>query len=391
MSSNSKRLMIIYEIGKIIEIFLGPFFTAYIFKISTNSITIVSLYNIFSYFIIAFLAVLLGIFIKNRNEMLVFRLGMISQFFQLLIVVFLGKKIVKYIWIAALISGLATITYYLPHNLFSSILVPNKEKKEYSVYKNMLTSLVRVVIPIVFGAIISENSFEKTAIIVLILSIIQILVSFKLEYKKSHDKPKHFKLIENYKKLRKNKNVMELFKTTLYFGMTADGALKTSITLLIIIAFKKDFSLGIITSLIYILSIFSSYLCKKIIETKKIKIAIYISGLIPLLSTIILLFITNKITIVGYNIIYAFFIQIITVIKEVKTLKITDSSTINDSNRTEVYVLIELFLGIGRIISYVLLLIVGLLNSILLLKILIIFLSLCILFSGIHLIKIDID
>ena len=391
MSSNSKRLMIIYEIGKIIEIFLGPFFTAYIFKISTNSITIVSLYNIFSYFIIAFLAVLLGIFIKNRNEMLVFRLGMISQFFQLLIVVFLGKKIVKYIWIAALISGLATITYYLPHNLFSSILVPNKEKKEYSVYKNMLTSLVRVVIPIVFGAIISENSFEKTAIIVLILSIIQILVSFKLEYKKSHDKPKHFKLIENYKKLRKNKNVMELFKTTLYFGMTADGALKTSIILLIIIAFKKDFSLGIITSLIYILSIFSSYLCKKIIETKKIKIAIYISGLIPLLSTIILLFITNKITIVGYNIIYAFFIQIITVIKEVKTLKITDSSTINDSNRTEVYVLIELFLGIGRIISYVLLLIVGLLNSILLLKILIIFLSLCILFSGIHLIKIDID
>ena len=391
MSSNSKRLIIIYEIGKIIEIFLGPFFTAYIFKISTNSITIVSLYNIFSYFIIAFLAVLLGIFIKNRNEMIVFRLGMISQFFQLLIVVFLGKRIVKYIWIAALISGLATITYYLPHNLFSSILVPNKEKKEYSVYKNMLTSLVRVVIPIVFGAIISENSFEKTAIIVLILSIIQILASFKLEYKKSHDKPKHFKLIENYKKLKKNKNVMELFKTTLYFGMTADGALKTSITLLIIIAFKKDFSLGIITSLIYILSIFSSYLCKKIIEIKKIKIAIYISGLIPLLSTIILLFITNKITIVGYNIIYAFFIQIITVIKEVKTLKITDSSTINDSNRTEVYVLIELFLGIGRIISYVLLLIVGLLNSILLLKILIIFLSLCILFSGIHLIKIDID
>ncbi len=210
--------MIIYEIGKIIEIFLGPFFTAYIFKISTNSITIVSLYNIFSYFIIAFLAVVLGIFIKNRNEMLVFRLGMISQFFQLLIVVFLGKRIVKYIWIAALISGL-----------------------------------------------------------------------------------------------------------------------------------------------------------------------------IPLLSTIILLFFTNKITIVGYNIIYAFFIQIITVIKEVNTLKITDSSTINDSNRTEVYVLIELFLGIGRIISYVLLLIVGVLNSILFLKILIIFLSLCILFSGIHLTKIDVD
>lgn len=42
--------------------------------------------------------------------------------------------------------------------------------------------------------------------------------------------------------------------------------------------------------------------------------------------------------------------------EEVQTLKFTNSDVINDSNRVETYVLLEMFLNIGRIISYILLL-----------------------------------
>ena len=104
-----------------------------------------------------------------------------------------------------------------------------------------------------------------------------------------------------------------------------------------------------------------------------------------------LLFITNQYTIIIYNIIYTFFIQIITIIRGIKTLKITNSSIINDSNRVEVYVLIEFILCMGRIISFILLLIVGFFNSFYMLKILIIFLTICIFLSGLHLSKIEIE
>lgn len=392
MSKNTRLLIIVNSIRKIIEIFLGPFLTAYIFKVSTDSVMMVSLYNIFAHTVIAFFSLMVGAIIKNKYEMQFFRLGMISKFLQLIILTLLGKKIIKYIWLVAMISGFSTITWYFPLNLFSSTLVPHKEKKEYIVYKSIITNVIMVALPIVFGAIISEKSFEKTTIIVLVLSFIQILVSFQIDYKKKPIKSaSKFNLIKTFQYIKDDKNVREFYKTSFFLGMTCEGALNTTVTLLIIIAFNKDFSFGIVTSITYLLSIISAYICKKLINPHKIKMVIYLSGIIPLLSTIVLLFVTNQYTIVGYNIIYTFFIQIITIINDVKTIKITNSDTINDSNRVEGYALMEVFLGFGRIISYGLLLIVGMLNSFYLLKILIMLLTLCILLCGRHLTKIEID
>jgi hypothetical protein len=224
------------------------------------------------------------------------------------------------------------------------------------------------------------------------LSFIQILLSFALEYKTNiNNSIRKFKLKETYKKISKDKNIKEFFKTEFFLGMAYEGALDTCVTLLIIIAFSKDFSLGVITSVISILSIFSAYICKRIINPRKVKSAVYISCIVPLLSTFILLFITNSYTIIGYSIIYSFFIQIVSIINDIKTFKITNSDIVNDTNRVETYVLFELFLGFGRIFSYVLLIIVGLLNIFYLLKVLIIFLTISILFGGIHLTKIEVD
>ena len=97
MSNNTKVLVAVNTIRKIIEIFLGPFLTAYIFKVSTDSIISVSLYNIFSYIIIALFSFVVGVLIKNKYEMLILRIGMISKFIQLIILTLLGKKIINYI------------------------------------------------------------------------------------------------------------------------------------------------------------------------------------------------------------------------------------------------------------------------------------------------------
>ncbi len=105
------------------------------------------------------------------------------------------------------------------------------------------------------------------------------------------------------------------------------------------------------------------------------------------MSSIILIFITNKYTIVGYNLIFAFFLQFIMVAEEVQTLKFTNSNVINDLNRVETYVILETFLNAGRIISYILLYIVGIYNNLYLLEILIILLVIAIGAETINLIK----
>lgn len=388
MTSNAKRLIIINTIRKIIDIFLGPFLTAYFFKISTDSITITSIYNIFSFIIIATFSFIVGIIIKNKYELKIFKFGMIAKFIELMILVILGEKVADYIWIIGIISGISTITWSFPLNIFSATIVDNNEKAEFVIYKTMFANIIKVVVPILFGSLISIESFEKVTIIVLILSFIQILLSSRLTYKNVIDKQK-FNLIKEYRKLKTNKSITELLKTEFFQGMTYEGALDTAITLMIIITFNKEFSLGLITSVLSILSIFSSYICKRIIKTKNVKIIIFISSIVPIITTIVLLAITNQYTIIGYNIIYVIFIQIISIVKDFTTLKLTNSEIVDDSNRVEVYILLEVVLGLGRIFSYISLLIVGIIGDFNLLKLLIIILTLGIFFMGKHLVKIE--
>ncbi len=176
--------------------------------------------------------------------------------------------------------------------------------------------------------------------------------------------------------------MMKFFK-----GMAYEGALDTSVTLLIIMSFNSDFSLGVITSIISLLAMLSSYMYKRIKNQEKMKVLIIISCIIILISSIILVFFTNQYTIVAYNLIFAFFLQFIMVAEEVQTLKFTNSDVINDSNRVETYVLLEMFLNAGRVISYILLFIVGIYNKLYLLEILIIFLVLSIGVETVSLIK----
>lgn len=388
MSKNTNLLLVINTIRKIIDIFLGPFLTAYLFKVAVENIKIISMYNILSYIAISVVALIIGRILKNKYEMQIFRIGMISKFIQLAILITLGDNVVNYIWIMAIVAGFSMGTCSFPLNLFSSKLVLNDEKKDFIVYKTILNNLVKVLIPFLLGAIISIKSFETTTIIILILSFIQILLSFKMKFKmKNNNENKKLDIIKEVNHIKNNKKLQRFYMMKFFKGMAYEGALDTAVTLLIIMSFNSDFSLGVITSIISLLAMLSSYVYKKFKNQEKMKLLIIVSYVIIHISSIALVFITNRYTIVGYNLIFAFFLQFIMVSEEVQTLKFTNSDVINDSNRVETYVLLEMFLNIGRIISYILLFVVGIYNNLYLLEILIIFLVISIGVETINLIK----
>ena len=388
MSKNTNLLLVINTIRKIIDIFLGPFLTAYLFKVAVENIKIISMYNILSYIAISVVALIIGRILKNKYEMQIFRIGMISKFIQLAILITLGDNVVNYIWIMAIVAGFSMGTCSFPLNLFSSKLVLNDEKKDFIVYKTILNNLVKVLIPFLLGSIISIKNFETTTILIFILSFIQILLSFKMKFKIQNNKEsKKLDIIKEVNHIKNNIKLQRFYKMKFFKGMAYEGALDTAVTLLIIMSFNSDFSLGVITSIISLLAMLSSYVYKKFKNQEKMKLLIIVSYVIILISSIVLVFITNRYTIVGYNLIFAFFLQFIMVSEEVQTLKFINSDVINDSNRVETYVLLEMFLNIGRIISYILLFVVGIYNNLYLLEILIIFLVISIGVETINLIK----
>lgn len=245
-SENIKLLLALNTIRRIIDIFLGPFLTAYLFKIAINNIQIISIYNIFLYIVVALVSLIIGRILKNKYEMLIFRIGMISKFILLVILIMLGNHIVDYIWLLAIVSGISTETWSFPLNLFSTTLVSNNEKKTFVVHKNMLNNIAKILVPFLLGSIITIKSFEITAVIVLVLSGIQILLSFKLDYlKKDNIEKKKLNLIKEIKRINTNIQLKRFFRMKFLKGMAYEGALDTSVTLLIIIAFKSDFSYSI--------------------------------------------------------------------------------------------------------------------------------------------------
>lgn len=389
ISKNTILLLLVNTIRRIIDIFLGPFLTLYIFKIMIENVKIISIYNIFLYLVVALFSIVVGGIIKNKYKMEIFRIGMITKFVQLLIIIILGNKVVNYIWILGLIGGFSTITWSFPLNLFSSTLVEEKEKKYYVVYRTILSNLSKVIIPFLLGTIIYIKSFKITAIIILILTFIQLVLSFFIKDKKDKDfnNNKHLNILNEFKKIKYNNKLKRFYKMKFYKGLAYEGALETVITLLIIIAFKTDFSLGIVTSVSSVLSILGSYIYKKIKNENLLNKIILMSSFLIILISFLLIAFPSNITIIIYNLLFYFLIQFIMVPEEVITLKFTNSNTITDENRVETYILLEFFLNFGRIISYLLLLAIGVFFNIYILELLIILLEFAIVFEAISLIK----
>ena len=62
------------------EIFLGPFLTAYFIKTSSESMIDLSIFNIFSYILLALSSLIVASIIKNKFIIGIFILGVILNF-----------------------------------------------------------------------------------------------------------------------------------------------------------------------------------------------------------------------------------------------------------------------------------------------------------------------
>ena len=78
MKNKETNILIFSNVFReIINIFSGPFLTAYFFKISKNSLIDLSTYNIFVFLCVGFFGLMLGYIIRNKFQIGMFRIGVI--------------------------------------------------------------------------------------------------------------------------------------------------------------------------------------------------------------------------------------------------------------------------------------------------------------------------
>ena len=354
---NERAVMIIYGFMKLINVFLGPFLTAYFIKISTESIVDISTFNILNYLFLAIFGIIAGYVVKKKNTIFVLRLGIITKFLCLLFIIFLGERITTYYALVSFIYGFSSMFFYIPFNIVHAEVVDNKKRTAFELKLNTIKNIVSILGPILLGATITLINYQLTAIIILIFSLIQIIASFFLA--PISIKHTEYHPLKTLKNLLKRSSYRKMLIVEYINGLTfSDSVLGTVLTILIMLSFKTDFNLGIITSLTTLLSLLAIYLYSKFYKEKSDKKLLLVSGITIFLSMLILAIKIVPVTIISYNIIYGilgtgilFFIYILRLFNLAKD--------IGSDNKIEYWSINEFVLNIGRVSGFILLLIVS--------------------------------
>lgn len=381
-------IIAINAMKKIMGLFLGPFLTAYFIKKSQESIIDISVYNIFCFIILGIGSFIVASIIKNKFRVGMFRIGVILNFIYIITIIILKEKIINYLGLISILYGISSSAYWFSYNLFVINKIDNETRTEYTVKSKNISSIIGILFPIILGSIITITNYELTAVIILIISAVQIILSFMLSPDNEINLPK-FNAKETWKKLKDNKQIKKMSIVEFFIGMNvSDGALEVLMTILIFNSFKTDLNLGIITSITTILSMISVYLYGKIYKKRDDKKLIILSSILPVIAVLILLGWKNNITLIMYNVCYVVFTALLTLTREIRLFNISDSQIVDRNNQCEFCAIREGILNMGRVTGYMILLLAGLTGNQVMLNIVMVILTLSIPVMGFNITKI---
>ena len=382
LNKSAKFLIASDLIYTITALFAETFLVAYFLNITGNNITQISLYFIIVYGIKTILQLIIGRFIKNNSKVRAktMSIGIVIRAIFILYTFLLGENLKINFVIVALIFGLSETLYWSTHELIFIDVTNNNNRKDYMSIKKILSTIVKIVAPIVLGTSIELYSFGKVAIYIFVLSVIQIILSLQIDSKEfsinNNGEPYNLRKYIHVLRENKLKSIKKFYGASFFFGIILK-TLATIVTVITVMTYKTSFNLGVLTTVFSVLSIISLFIYKKIDSKSRIKKFIIISSLLVVISVLGLLLNISKVTLIIYYFTYSITICIIDTAFNTKKGDLIKNYDIEKYN-VEYVMICETFTEIGNVFGYTLMLIAGIIGGIVSFKILLILVTLCV-------------
>jgi hypothetical protein len=322
---------------------------------------------------------LIGPLVKNGKKLFLYRLSFFTNALLLLSIIYLKENIIDHIWILGLILGLEKMFYWFPQNLLISQFANGNQIIKYTGYSYVFSGITKIIMPIILGYLITLNSFINTAIIVLVLTIIQLFLSFFL--KETLSKAKKFNIKALWILATRREKIKNSLKIELLKGTVLDIT-DILIVLYIIYMFKTNLNLGIFTSIFAISAVTIDYILGKYCNFTSFKKILFFSSLMVVIATSYFVFNTTKLSFILYNLIFASAGEALRTITEINMYKISQDKSIIVHYRAEYIALREFVLNFGRIIGFGVIILISLIGGDYLLKYLILGLSMVLAYVG---------
>lgn len=358
----SAKLLIASDlIYTLTAVFIETFLVAYFLKVTNENITTISIYYIIIYSILSLGNIPMGIIIKKypSKSKQILSLGIISRALFILFIVILSEKIATNFILIAIIYAFSEILYWCAHELIYIDVTTNDNRKSYMSIKKILSKLINIISPIILGTSIELYSFGKIAIYVLGLSIIQIVITLLIKTDISNTKQNKysFKKFVNCIKENKLEKIKKYNLAGIAYGIV-ESSISTIIIIITVMTFKTSFNLGILTTIFSICSMISLILYNKFYNKKNAKLILILCSVVIVTGVLGLLIDINKMTLIIYNFCYIVTFCIFDVIYNTTKGNLVKECKIE--NYKEEYIgYTSISIGSGRIIGYVLMLIVS--------------------------------
>ncbi len=357
LSFPTKILIVDNILCKVFSVFTGIFLSAYFYQVSEKYIFQLALYNVVGWIVATVGAIFLADIIKRKDKIWFYRMGIIIKAIFAFVILILGPDITNHTVSLGILYGLQVATNGFPFNMIESENITNTERIRYLGVGNALTGIVSIIAPMIIGRYITDIGYSTAALPIIILTIIELLISFFLKSKNSTTQKLNLK---KFVTLHKNdKTLRKLYAIEFLKGINRNGVMSLVASLIIIKALPNDTAIGDWSAAFAALSVLAMFLFAKFYKTKNQAPTIILSTLVITLSTVLILVSPSFITIVLYNISFEVFLLIVDRVSNLNLFNYSTKKQYKQKYNTEYFTIREIFLNSGRVLGYLSLLILA--------------------------------
>ncbi|MCM1294084.1 MAG: MFS transporter [Muribaculaceae bacterium] len=340
------------------DLFLGTFFVSFVMHLAANEILSVSVYKFFEY-----LATVAGFYIfahwcKRFGKKTVFTLNLLPKAAVLLLIIFAGDTAPNHIIALGIMYGISASMYHLPMHLMVQEKVSPDAMGKYIGLKNAVGYFTKILAPIILGLFITIGSYTEMACALLAMCVAEFIMIMFLS-PSHHNSQQHVDFSGFFCCMRRFPIIRYLFLSEILRGFSISGALGTVITMYTVYMFHTDLNLGIFTTIFSICSILTAILGGRYATRENFSKLFAICTVIAISVMGIFMYWTTPATFLLYNFIYATVLTLMLQISDVNVYNLAQSKCIKSCHRIEYFVLRDSALFIGRWVSLVILMYIG--------------------------------
>ncbi|HCC07887.1 MAG TPA: hypothetical protein DEP72_06995 [Clostridiales bacterium] len=380
LREQSRILTLIHRLMYIISFFTSSFLLIYFLKLTNWDLKIISMHYIASYASLIIGFFLVGMVIKNNNIFKIYRLGILTQIIYLSVIMYMATEIRSYIVILGVIKGLSEALYWVPRHYMIYKMNKSKAANKFFCIDQTISKIQDIILPVLMGGLIAYTTQGYTVLLAIMILILTIafMVSSWLDLGEEEIEPLKIHKLKSFVRSENISKIKKMYLSDFFHGVATGGVLMQVVTMLIYIVYKSEFGLGVYSSVLALIIAIITFLMGQYVKDDKFEKILKILCILTVVVMLGLVYKVNDITLILYSVITGISFSIINIIGNANLVKLIRKDNVKEYTLEHI-MLRETAIGVGRIVGYTVLYNIGSLsNNINSLKMMLLFLTICI-------------